>query len=532
MEPLKKHTAVWLFHAQDDRIWIGFSDGRLAAVSVDGQVLVYNDLGLTGAVAGIAEDPNGVLWVAGGDGIARFDQGKSVAATSRANGFPGGGVVSIVAEPGAVWAGTRTGIVRIERREFDHVAASPNYKVEYKLYDDADGLDGMPIQLAFPNATRTIDNKLWFLTDGGATLVDPAALSQSRQPPRVYIEDVRAGSERFAPAGGFTLPAHTARLELDYTAPTFASPQSVRFRFRLDGFDSDWQDAGSRRQAIYTNLPPGNFRFQVAAIDKEGRSSPGSALAFRIAPAFYQTSWLYAACALAIALAGTAAWRLRMRSVRQRFALVLAERARVGREVHDTLLQSLVAVAVETGAIAQKLRSPDNGDVRQHLMRLRKDVEEQIRETRQSIWKLRAPALDREDLAATLQRTGERLTQHTPTRFRFAVTGRAHRCSSAVEEQLLRIGQEAMTNALRHADAREISLELHYAPETITLSVRDDGVGFEPDAISAAFGLHLGLLGMQERAEQAGGRVSVTSGPGRGTDIVATFPVSDETEAA
>jgi signal transduction histidine kinase len=165
-------------------------------------------------------------------------------------------------------------------------------------------------------------------------------------------------------------------------------------------------------------------------------------------------------------------------------------------------------------------------------MRLRKEVEEQIRETRQSIWKLRAATLDREELAVTLQRTGEHLTQHTPTRFRFAVVGHAHRCASTIEEQLVRIGQEAMTNALRHANAREISLELHYAPQTITLSVRDDGVGFDPDAISAAAGLHLGLLGMQERAEHAGGRVSVTSGPGRGTAIVATFPVSEETEAA
>ena len=286
-------STMSLFRAHDDRIWIGFLGGSLGVLDEEERLFVYDDLGITGDISAIAEDPTGVLWIGGADGIARFDDGTSVAATSGLNGFPGGGVVSIVAdEPGALWIGTSTGIVRIEREEFDSIASDSHHRVRYRILNDADGLDGMPMHLADPSAARTVDNELWFLTDGGAALVDPDASPETLRPPRVLIEEIRIDGQRVAPLEPLTFPAQSSRLEIDFTAPSFASPHLLQFRYRLDGFDSDWQDAGSRRQATYTNLPPGDFHFEVMAVDREGRSDPTDAsLAFRIAPTFYQTSW-------------------------------------------------------------------------------------------------------------------------------------------------------------------------------------------------------------------------------------------------
>src|SRR5262249_3570047 len=184
------------------------------------------------------------------------------------------------------------GIVRIDRSEFDAVASAPTHAVRYRVYDETDGLQGMPGGLSAPAVARASDGRLWFVTDSGATVVDPAMLPSTRRAPRVRIEEVRAAGGRFDPAVPFRLAPRPERLDVEYTALTFSSPESVRFRYRLSGFDSDWQDAGTRREASYTNLPPGNYTFQVVALDKEGSFDPvGAGLTFSIDPAFYQTTW-------------------------------------------------------------------------------------------------------------------------------------------------------------------------------------------------------------------------------------------------
>ena len=514
-----------LFRADDDRVWIGLADGRLGVLGDEEQFFEYGDLGITGNISAIAEDPTGVLWIGATDGIARFDDGTSVAATSGANGFPGGGVGSIVAdEPGAIWVGTRAGIVRIEREEFDLIAADARHRVKYRLYDDADGLDGMPIHLATPSAARTVDNELWFLTDGGATLVDPGASSEALRPPHVFIAEIRVDGLRVAPSGTLTFPARNSRLEIDFTAPSFASPELLQFQYRLDGFDSEWQDAGSRRQATYMNLPPGDFHFQVMAIDREGRSdAPNASLAFRIAPAFYQTPWFVTIC-VAVAIAfGAGAWGLRLRQARKRFSLVLTERARIAREIHDTLLQSLVAVTLQSGAMAKQAEAAGAADLGESLMQMRKDVEDQIREARESIWDLRSSSVEQRGLAAALRDAGERVSKQRSLRIAFAVTGQPRPCPPQIERDLLRIGQEALGNAARHSGASDVRVALDYGERSIRLSVLDNGVGFNPDTTEDNG--HLGLITMRERAQLVGGNVTVNSTRGRGTEVVAVVPI-------
>jgi signal transduction histidine kinase len=253
------------------------------------------------------------------------------------------------------------------------------------------------------------------------------------------------------------LPPRTARLEIDYTVLNLTSPLKTRFRYRLEGFDADWIDADTRRQAFYTNLSPGQYRFRVVANNDEGTwAEPGAVWAFTIRPMFYETSWFVGASLASIVLAVLAAWRIRTRQLRKQFSLLLGERARLSREIHDTLLQSLVGVALQFDVIANDPHATP-ASTKARLVRMRKEVEEYIREARQSIWDLRSPKLQRLDLPAALREAGERAAGDV-LGFTFTVRGTPHRCAANIEEQLLRIGQEAVMNASRHAHARKLAV--------------------------------------------------------------------------
>jgi signal transduction histidine kinase/ligand-binding sensor domain-containing protein len=522
---LDRRRPIRAYVDRADRVWLGFGDGQIGLLERGG--VSMHGLGITGSIGVIHENQDGVLWLGGENGIARFVNGKATAITSAANGFPSAHVTGIVDDGrGAIWAGTSGGIVRIEHGEFDAVASTPTHRVRYMLYDETDGLQGMPGSLADPAAARASDGRLWFVTDAGVTMIDPASLPPARHAPPVRIEEIRSGSERFDAGTPFKLAPRPERVEIEYTALALSSPRSVRFRYRLSGFDSDWQDAGTRRQASYTNLPPGDYTFQVVALNKEGAFDPAGAVTrFSIAPAFYQTTWFAAGMALGVLMLGTAAWRMRVRQIRDRFSLVLAERTRISREVHDTLLQSLVGVALRSGTAAGRLAF-DPAGAREQLNQLRKEVEDQIREVRETIWNLRSPTLESRGLAGAIEDAGNRIASQTSASFTLRTIGQPQPCAPAVEEQMLRIGQEALINAGRHARATELQAELRYEPGAVTLSVIDNGIGFDAEMAAAQNARHFGLTSMRERAEQAGGQVDVITEKGAGTRVVASFPTS------
>jgi signal transduction histidine kinase len=319
-------------------------------------------------------------------------------------------------------------------------------------------------------------------------------------------------------------------LQIDYTVPELTAPRRTRFRYRLEGFDIDWIAAGRQRQAIYTNLPPGRYRFVVEArTDDDPWQQPAAFWEFSVQPAFYQSGWFLALCAGTVIAAGWMAWRIRVRQVRKQFAMLLGERVRLSREIHDTLLQSLVGVALQCDALAN---DPEPTPLSSHagLVRLRRQVEEYIRECRQSLWDLRSPTLAKHDLVTALRTAGERATLAAGITLDVSVDGTPRRCSPRVEEQLLRIGQEAVTNAARHARATRVGLQLTYESDAITLHVLDNGCGFDPaDPLHQLQG-HCGLISMRERAETVGGTCRITSQAGAGTSISILIPLpSDDT---
>jgi len=283
----------------------------------------------------------------------------------------------------------------------------------------------------------------------------------------------------------------------------------------LKGFDRDWVPAGTRRQAFYTRLPPGDYQFAVRATANGSQS--GAEWAFSIQPTFYQSGWFYLACAGALALVIGGAWQLRLRTLRRHFDGVLSERARIARELHDTVLQSMAGVALDLEAIARKGDSSPVAN--EELRRVRRELEAHMAEARQSIYDLRSQIPETLMLPEALRASAEQVVPNEGVRFELAVTGQPRPCSRDVEDQLVRIAQEALRNAVRHGNPTAVRIELAYEPDAVRLRVADDGCGFDPRV--RANGSRWGLMGMQERATRIGGSLSIQSSPGAGTSVEA-----------
>ena len=511
------------------RLWIAFDDGTLGFVERGG---TFRALGASeglaprthAAIYAIFEDRSGVVWIGGSGGLSRFADGR-VVTVNHDNGLPGNRVSAIVDdEEGYVWLSVDRGLVRLNRHELDAEAATRGRRIQYKLYDTSDGLAGAP--LGSIRAARAADGRLWFVRGGGLTVADPRALDVDRTfaPAPLRIEAAVANERRLSPFPHTALPPGTRRLQISYTALTLTASNKIRFRYRLDGLDTGWIDAGTRRVAFYTNLSPRSYRFQVEANSEDGMwNASTAAWDFAIRPAFYQTSWFYTLGVVATALLVWASWRFRLGLVRRQFSLVLAERARLSREIHDTLLQSLVGVALQFDAISNSLDASSSA-ARDQLVRIRKHVEGYIREARQSIWDLRSPVLETHDLTAALREFGKQATAGQAVRFAATISGTPRQCAAKVENQLLRIGQEAITNAVRHAEAKRIHVELRFDDRSVALRVSDDGRGFDYEYAAHEMDHHYGLTTMKERAQELGARFNVATAAGQGTAVETVVP--------
>jgi ligand-binding sensor domain-containing protein/signal transduction histidine kinase len=511
------------------RIWAGHLDGTIS-VHEAGRARLYGtaDGVLGSVVTGFYQDRAGSVWAGSRNGLMRFRDGH-IDSVARNRGLPGHTVTGITGDSdGNLWIGVSAGVARLRPAAFDSVITGAAPSLAHTLYDGSDGLRGDPFPQTAPAAIRGGDGRLWFLTSDGVAVVSPESHQKSRIAPPVVIETVAADQRPIVPERDHLVPPRTANLRIDYAALSFVAPEKVRFTYLMEGFDADWVDAGARRQAFYTNLPPGDYRFRVRASNDGVASEREAVWAFTLAPAFYQTRW-FAAMMVALALTGAAlAWRARVQQVRGRFSAILIERTRVAREIHDTLLQSLLGVMFKLDEVSNVI-DVSSASAKEQLVRLRHQVEFYVREARYSIRDLRSPTLQSRGLATTMRAIGETLTSDRGVAFDLRVAGTPRGNLQRVDEHLLRIGQEAMTNAVRHGDAAAVSVELTYHSDSVALCVRDDGKGFDAAHMSVADGVHWGLRTMRERAEQIGGALRIDSAKGQGTvvEVVVPIPPSD-----
>jgi ligand-binding sensor domain-containing protein/signal transduction histidine kinase len=508
-----------VYTTRDGAVWEGFTDGSLVVYRKDAVKIYSTRDGIApGSIRAITQDANGTVWVGTSTGLTRFRDGRFASLPLRRI-RPGNMVVGIVEDgSGYLWLTTTSGILRLHPEEFEK-ALDPSHQIQYRFYSASDGLRGFPVRRPYSTAARGGDGLLRFITSSGVSVVEPRRAA-APQPIAVRIENVVIEGRTSRPSEH--VPPRTVRIEVLYRALSLADTEKIRFRYMLEGFDGDWVNAGSTRQALYSNLRPGRYRFLVTAGRDDGAWSDPAVWEFLLEPAFYQTSWFYAISTLAVVLAVLVAWQLRQRQIHRQFALVIEERSRMAREIHDTLLQSLVALTLQLDAVSTQSASVP---VKEQLTRMRRQVSRYIRETRQSIWDLRSPTLETRHAPAALREAGESLTAGSDVRFEYSLKGDPQWLGPKLDEELLRIGREAISNAVRHAHATVVRLELEFDQEVLRLRVTDDGRGMNGTAAGDETGHHLGLKSMKERAFRIGGQWRMSSHLEAGTTIEVTVPL-------
>jgi signal transduction histidine kinase/streptogramin lyase len=528
VDGLPNDLIATLYEDSKGNLWIGTFGGLSRLTNEEFATFTTKDGLSNDAVISLHEDSDGTLWIGtNGGGLNRMKDGKVTAYTTR-NGLLDD-VVYRILEDGRnnLWLSCRKGIFHVAKKEFDDFAEGRISSIAPVAYGTADGMMTRECSGGGdPAGWKGSDGKLWFPTIKGVAMIDPERIKINSQAPPVVIEQIRIDDKSFAPSDRIELPPGTTHLDLYYTAPSFVAPERVRFKYKLEGFDKDWIDSGTRRIAYYTNLRPGVYRFRVIASNNDGVwNESGAAFGLYLKPYFYQTYWFYAVLVVALAVFAWVLIRLRMRAMKAKFGAVLAERTRIAREIHDNLAQEMSGISVQLEVVARTM-PPGADTARSHLDRARQQVRHGIAEARRYVWDLRSPTLEDRDLPTALRETARRLTNETDIQAQVEVNGTFRPLARTVEDNLLRIGQEAMNNAVKHAQAQRIFVNLVFDARRVQLSVRDDGHGFDDQVAGNGRAGHFGLIGMRERAEQIGGTLSIHSNKGSGTEVVADVPIS------
>jgi len=544
----KDNASVLAADQRQGGLWIGFFLGGIAYFS-DGQIRAsYTAAGGLGSgrVSDFRFDNDGTLWISTQGGLSRLKNNHLATLTSK-NGLPCDRVHwAIEDDDRSFWLYTACGLVRIARSELDAWSTAVDKqdnttrRIQVTVFDSSDGVRSLPDPGHYhPLVGKSSDGRLWFLPSDGVGVIDPHHLPINKIPPPIQIEQVTADRKIYDAGsdtnGNLRLSPHVRDLAIDYTALSFVAPEKVLFRYKLEGLDRDWQDAGNRRQAFYTNLPPRQYRFRVAACNNSGVwNEAGTFLDFSIAPAYYQTTWFRVSCVAVFLVLLWGIYRLRIQQLQHQFAMGLEarvnERTRIARELHDTLLQSFQALMLhfQTGIDLLPGRPIE---ARATLEVAIDRADQAINEGRDAVQGLRASAVETNDLVSAVRILGEELgaadTNQNSAVFEVKVEGAPRNLHPILRDEVYRVAAEALRNAFRHAQAQRIEVEVLYGERWLRLRVRDDGKGIDPKFLSGdGRAKHYGLHGMRERAKLVGGKLAVWSKLDSGTEVELSIPAS------
>ena len=498
-----------------------------------------------GAVYGLKLDRDGAVWAATASGLSLIRNGRVTTFTSK-NGLPCNKVHLVMDDNDhSTWLYTGCGLVRLDKAELEAWKTDLTRAVHPTLFDNSDGVSiRSSVEGGYgPRITLSPDGRLWFLPGNGVvSVIDPLHPATNQLPPPVHVEEVTADDKTVwqdlaaGSAANRRLPALTHRLEIRYTALSFVAPEKIRFKYKLEGYDRDWQDGRNSRRAVYTSLPPRKYRFRVIACNNSGVwNQTGDRLEFSVAPAYYQTSWFYASCVVAFLGMLWGMYRLRLYQIRREFSAQLdgrvEERMRVARELHDTLLQSFQASVILMQAARNIFeRLPEKAV--QSLDKAITTAAGAVAEGRTAIQDLRVNPAGGADLPQLFTAAGQELAHSAeapgnPPAFAVTVEGERQNLQPLLQDEVYRITRELLRNAYRHAQAGRIEVEIRYESRLLRVHVRDDGKGIDPEILKAGERTgHWGLPGMRERANQFGGKLEFWSEAGAGTEAVLTVPAA------
>lgn len=531
-DALPREPAVTMIDDGSGRLLFGYTDNRLAVLEGERTRLFSAANGLRVGNVTALNARGGNVWVGGELGLARFDgTAFQTMRGAQADVFTGiSGIIETAV--GELWVSGSSGVARIPREEIHRWQEDASHPVQQEILNYHDGLPGVIQQLRpLPAAIESSDGRLWFAATNGVVWVDPARIRRNPLPPPVAIWSVTAGGQSYTPSpNGLRLPVGTSQLQIQYTAASLTVPERVRFRYRLQGLDTDWQDVGDRREAIYTNLPPGQYRFQVIAANNDGVwNETGASFDFVIPPAFHQTIWFYALCALFASGVLVLLYQFRMRqvsmAVRGRLEERIVERERIARELHDTLLQGFQGLILRFQAAAERI--PPREPARQMMERALERADQVMVEGRDRVKALRSSTETLHDLPEAFASVGEQLALDQGCEFRVAVEGTPRELHPILREEAYLIGREALINALHHARAAHIEVDVVYGRTELRISIRDDGCGIDADVLRAGGRPgHWGLAGMRERAKKISAHLEIWSRSGAGTEVQLRVPGS------
>ncbi len=520
-----------LFGDAQGRVWLGFETGEVAVYQNEGfhRYSITDGL-LPGRVMSIANDTAGRVWIGGDGGASCFD-GRRFLRLTKENGLQEISVSAIAEDDdGFLWLAGALGIVRVSPQEIERALKSSSYRMQTLLLDTTDGLPGLPVTGVSPTAVKSADGRLWFVTTDGIAVIDPRRLPMNTLPPTVAIQSVTADNQQFAISPQLHFRPKVQNVEIGFAAMSLSVPERVLFRYKLEGYDSDWHGPAGTRFATYTNLPPRKYRFRVAGSNNDGVwNELGAALEFDIAPMFYQTTWFLLLCGIVASFLTWAIYRSRLRQVTARldlqYAERLSERESIARELHDTLLQAIQGLMLRFQAAAKGI--PDHEPTRQVLEEALDRADEVMAEGRDRVRGLRASRDGGNDLLQAFSNVAQEFVDSSHTRCRVVVEGDVRWLHPLVRDEVYRIGREALINAFLHAHSGEIEVAICYSPKVLSVRVLDDGRGIDPEVLaSGGRSSHWGLRGMRERASKIRGHLDIRSRVDGGTEIELIVPGS------
>ena len=530
---LASNTVSSILETRNGEMWFATPSGLSSLANGQWKSYTTQDGLPSDRVNCLLEDSSGTLWIGTSGGLA----------VSVANRFQIPGTwPEVLREPvfglaedkkGWLWIATSNHVLQVRR---DKLGKGTLEASDLRAYGAADGL----LSSEGINRSRSVvadsDGRIWFSLGRGISVVDPSHMPDSSPPAIAHIEAVLRDNLPISVTNPVRVPPSPKRIAITYTALSLASPERIRFRYVLDGFDRNWSAPVAAREAVYTNLGPGSYRFRVIASNSSGLwNGAESAIVFDVEPAVWQTWWFRSAFVVLAACVALLFYRLRFlqltHQLNLRFEERLAERTRIARELHDTLLQSFQGVAFQLQA-ARKLLQRRADNATEVLDEAILGTEEAIQEGRSAIHDLRPEPAAQRDLAELLNAVGcDLATTHDlngrAPNYRVFVEGKPQDLSPMLQDEIYRISREVIRNAFAHAAASHIEVEIRYDQDQLRLRVRDDGKGIDPKVLEAGGRSgHFGIPGMRERAQRISARLDFWSEMGAGTEVELTMPAS------
>jgi signal transduction histidine kinase/ligand-binding sensor domain-containing protein len=529
---LASNTVSAVLETRDGTIWFGTPNG-LSSLSRGHWRTYATDDGLpSNSVNYLFEDSSGVLWIGTSRGLAFFKSGHAQVPRYAPDSLREEAFGMSEDKDGCLWIATSGHVLRVANQRLSNGVLSLAEVFEYG------GADGLPNSTGVKRSRSVVadgEGRIWFSMTRGLSVVDPSHTTNDSAPALPHVEAIMADNNPIAVGALARIPSSRKRITFMYSGLSLAVPARIRFRYFLDGFDGSWSEPTAAREAVYTNLSPGSYRFRVIASNSYGQwNDSEAAISLEVDPAFWQTWWFRVSCLAGFVVLLWALYQLRLRQVARQFNMRLearvSERTRIARDLHDTLLQSFHGLLLRFQA-ATNLLPERPAEARKTLESAIDQAAQAITEGRDAVQGLRSSTVVANDLALTINTLGQELasgeTNPNAADFHVEVEGTTQNLHPILRDEVYRIAGEALRNAFKHAQAQRIEVEIRYDERQLRLRVRDDGKGIDAKHLDGdGYAGHYGLRGMRERAKLMGGKLAVWSELDSGTEVELSIPAS------